>query len=430
MHNANGSLAVVPNGDDGSWDWHVFDFGQADARAAWVLDVAQTVWTPAPDGQRLFDGIFIDGYRGSGGWAAQLIPDANATTQAAWLAGVTAMGPQLATALPSLPGDGFVRLINPGAELDSFPGYNANSIEFFTPNAASIATLNASAAAHVFTEVHAYIGDNLGLFNLTLAAFLVAAGEGTYFVRAPVASPPTRRTPLSLPLYRPPPSPGRRQHMGHMRVVAHPALGVRRAARAARRPRHPRQWVGLAAHFRRRRHARLDRRWRLAAAVLARPSGRVGHREHGAVLLARLCERDDARLQRQLHDAVQFVVAHSRRSEPRALHWPPHHLPHAAGLQARAAGRRVRPLLLRHQLRRVCQRGLVRARGEPVMRAGADAVVVHPLGVGARDGRRVLAINTAWEDAAAVAAPAQGRLEAEPTWQQQQQQRQEMRESS
>ena len=167
VHNADGSLAVVPNGDDGTWDWHVFDFGQADARAAWVLDIAQTVsdtrpydvcavvmsffhfchqvWTAAPDGQRLFDGIFIDGYRGNTSWTSQLIPAANATTQAAWLAGVTAMGPALAAALPALPSDGFVRLINPGAELGSYPGYNANSIEFFDPSQGSIQALVASA---------------------------------------------------------------------------------------------------------------------------------------------------------------------------------------------------------------------------------------------------------------------------------------------
>jgi hypothetical protein len=184
VHNADGSLAVVPNQDDGDWNWHVFDFGQEGARAAWVLDIAQTVWTPAPDGQRLFDGIFIDGYRDHSSWMNQLIPSANSTTQAAWLAGVTEMGPELAAALPAEPGDGFIRLINPGSELGAYPGYNANSIEFFAPSASSIAALNESAMAGVFTEVHAYIGDNVALFNLTLAAFLIAAGERTYFVSA------------------------------------------------------------------------------------------------------------------------------------------------------------------------------------------------------------------------------------------------------
>lgn len=52
--------------------------------------------------------------------------------------------------------------------------------------AGSIATLNASANAGIFTEVHAYIGSDLGQFNLTLAAYLIAAGEHTYFVSAPI----------------------------------------------------------------------------------------------------------------------------------------------------------------------------------------------------------------------------------------------------
>ena len=251
MHNANGSLAVVPNGDDGSWDWHVFDFGQAPARAAWVLDIAQTVWTPAPDGQRLFDGIFIDGYRGNTSWTSQLIPGANASTQAAWLAGVTEMGPALAEALPALPADAFVRLINPGAELGSYPGYNANSIEFFAPTAGSIAALNASALAGVFTEVHAYIGDNLGLFNLTIAAYLIAAGNGTYFVSGEgkgALNQAAAGPPCAL-------AAGRRQHVGHVRVLAHPALGVLGAARAPGRARCPERDDLDALLWRRRDHS-------------------------------------------------------------------------------------------------------------------------------------------------------------------------------
>ena len=41
--------------------------------------------------------------------------------------------------------------------------------------------LQALALNKTFVEVHSYIGDNRALFNSTLAAYLVAFGEGAYF---------------------------------------------------------------------------------------------------------------------------------------------------------------------------------------------------------------------------------------------------------
>jgi hypothetical protein len=177
VHNADGSLATVTSDDHGDNTWHVFDFAQPLAQSAWALRVADVVYTRDANGARLFDGVFIDGYRNAGGWAGGLIPKATPAEQAAWLAGVNATGALLADVL----GPDVFRIMNPGEEIGSFVGYNAVSIEFFAPDAASIQKVSALGAAGTFAEVHAYIGGNLALFNTTLAAYLVAVGENSYW---------------------------------------------------------------------------------------------------------------------------------------------------------------------------------------------------------------------------------------------------------
>lgn len=185
VHNADGSLATVSS--EGN-TWHIFDFAVPQAQQAWVWDIANTVWTTDPvSGTRLWDGVFIDGYRGAAGWPSQLIPNATPAEQAAWIAGVNATGAMMAAALN---GDGSVndtiRLINPGSSMGEFghggAAYNAVSIEFFTPTAGSIAQLQQLGAdGMLLTEVHGYIGGNVTLFNLSLAAYLAGVEPGQYF---------------------------------------------------------------------------------------------------------------------------------------------------------------------------------------------------------------------------------------------------------
>ena len=121
-------------------------------------------------------GVFIDGYRDASGWAAGLIPQATPAEQEAWLAGALLLGPALATAL----GNETIRFINPGQTYSSFPGYSANSIEFFKPTDSNIAFLQSLIGLFPTIEVHAYVGADLAAFNRTLAAYLIGAGPGAY----------------------------------------------------------------------------------------------------------------------------------------------------------------------------------------------------------------------------------------------------------
>jgi hypothetical protein len=178
VHDADGRRANHSDSDGGAPNvWGIFDWAQPLARSAWIDRIASVVSTSDLNGANLFDGVFIDGYRGASGWAPGLIPDATPAEQAAWLAGATLLGPALADAL----GNDTIRFINPGQEFASFPGYSANSIEFFGPDDGDIKFLQSLIGAFPTIEVHAYIGANLGLFNTTLAAYLVSVGQGAYF---------------------------------------------------------------------------------------------------------------------------------------------------------------------------------------------------------------------------------------------------------
>ena len=178
VHNADGWRANHSDSDGGAPNvWGIFDWAQPLARDAWVDRIASVVSTSDENGANLFDGVFIDGYRGASGWAPGLIPGATPAEQAAWLAGATLLGPALADAL----GNDTIRFINPGQVFASFPGYSANSIEFFGPDDSDIKFLQSIIGAFPTIEVHAYIGADLALFNLTLAAYLIGVGEGAYF---------------------------------------------------------------------------------------------------------------------------------------------------------------------------------------------------------------------------------------------------------
>jgi hypothetical protein len=101
-----------------------------------VQRIADVVATADLNGNNLFDGIFIDGYRapGNNSWTHALIPNASQAEQTAWLAGAMTLGPALAEAL----GPSTIRFINPGEVFGAFPGYSANSIEFFGPSDSDI----------------------------------------------------------------------------------------------------------------------------------------------------------------------------------------------------------------------------------------------------------------------------------------------------
>ena len=178
VHDADGRRANHTDNDGGAPNvWGIFDWSQSLVRSAWIDRIASVVSTADQFGQNLFDGVFIDGYRGPSGWAPGLIPGATPVEQAAWLAGATLLGPALADAL----GNETIRFINPGQVFSAFPGYSANSIEFFGPDDSDIKFLQSIIGQFPTIEVHAYIGDNLGLFNTTLAAYLIGVGEGAYF---------------------------------------------------------------------------------------------------------------------------------------------------------------------------------------------------------------------------------------------------------
>jgi hypothetical protein len=175
VHNSDGSLATVKG--DGNYTWHIFDFAVPLAQEAWVWDVATTVNAADYNGNRLFDGVFIDGYRSPSSWASNLIGGATAAEQTAWLAGVNATGALLAAAL----GDDVIRIMNPGQLINDYQGYNAVSIEFFDSSLNSVQSLQQLGAEGAFVEVHTYAGSNVALFNASLAAYLCGVEEGSYF---------------------------------------------------------------------------------------------------------------------------------------------------------------------------------------------------------------------------------------------------------
>jgi len=178
VHNSNGQRANHTDTDGGSQNnWGIFDWSQEEAREAWVNKIASVVSTSDNNGNNLFDGVFIDGYRDESSWTEQLIPNATVEEKTAWLDGAKQLGFSLAEAI----GDSSIRFINPGQVYASFPGYSANSIEFFGPDDADIKFLQSIIGEFKTIEVHAYIGDNLALFNTTLAAYLIGVGEGAYF---------------------------------------------------------------------------------------------------------------------------------------------------------------------------------------------------------------------------------------------------------
>ena len=178
VHNADGWRANHTDSDGGAPNlWGIFDWSVAAARDAWVDRIASVVSTADVHGKNLFDGVFIDGYRGAGSWASGLIPNATQVEQVAWEAGAAQLGPALAAAL----GNETIRFINPGQLYAQWPGYSANSIEFFAPTDSDIAFLQSIIGAFPTIEVHAYIGANVDLFNRTLAAYLIGVGEGAYF---------------------------------------------------------------------------------------------------------------------------------------------------------------------------------------------------------------------------------------------------------
>jgi hypothetical protein len=178
VHDADGRRANHTDTDGGAPNcWGIFDWAQEEARFAWIDRISSVVSTADTNGNNLFDGVFIDGYRGASGWAPGLIPKATPQEQQDWLAGATLLGPMLAKSL----GNESIRFINPGQVFSQFPGYSANSIEFFGPNSNDITFLQSIIGTFPTIEVHAYIGDNLSLFNSTLAAYLIGVGEGAYF---------------------------------------------------------------------------------------------------------------------------------------------------------------------------------------------------------------------------------------------------------
>ena len=178
VHGADGRRINHTDSDGGAPNnWGIFDWAQQDARDAWIDRIASVVSTADGNGANLFDGVFIDGYRGAAGWAPGLIPAAAPAEQSAWLAGAKLLGPALAEAL----GNDTIRFINPGQTFADFPGYSANSIEFFAPEDESIKFLQSIVGTFPTIEVHAYIGGDLGLFNTTFAAYLIGVGAGAYF---------------------------------------------------------------------------------------------------------------------------------------------------------------------------------------------------------------------------------------------------------
>ena len=178
VHDIHGQRINHTDSDGGALNtWGIFDWSQEESRTAWIQRIATVVSTSDIYGNNLFDGVFIDGYRDEQSWTNQLIPNASSEEKTAWLDGSKLLGPSLAEAL----GDDTIRFINPGQVYSSFPGYSANSIEFFSPDDNDIKFLQSLIDQFKTIEVHAYIGSNLALFNTTFAAYLIGVGEGAYF---------------------------------------------------------------------------------------------------------------------------------------------------------------------------------------------------------------------------------------------------------
>jgi len=174
VHDADGWRA---NHTENSDNWGIFDWSQEEARSAWVDKLASVVSSSDDNGNNIFDGVFIDGYRSAESWAPGLIPKATQEEQTAWLAGAKLLGPALSDAL----GNDTIRFINPGQVFNEFPGYSANSIEFFGPDDNDIQFLQSLIGTFPTIEVHSYIGPDIANFNLTFAAYLIGVGPGAYF---------------------------------------------------------------------------------------------------------------------------------------------------------------------------------------------------------------------------------------------------------
>ena len=171
VHNANGSLAS-------SEGWHVYDFAKEKAIAVWSASIAKVV----QEGN--LDGVFVDGYRGGLGWADGLVPNASAEERLIWTSAAwNKTGVALASALADVAHADAILIPNGSPALSSPPGFADNqSIEFFSPyTLADLEAVRKAGQRSRFQEVHAYVGDNKELFELTLAAFLVSAGDNSYF---------------------------------------------------------------------------------------------------------------------------------------------------------------------------------------------------------------------------------------------------------
>ena len=119
VHDADGQRTNHTDSDGGAPNvWGIFDWSQQEARSAWVDRIASVVTTADSNGNNVFDGVFIDGYRGNDSWTAGLMPKATPEEQAAWLAGAKQLGPALADAL----GNETIRFINPGQVFSEYPG--------------------------------------------------------------------------------------------------------------------------------------------------------------------------------------------------------------------------------------------------------------------------------------------------------------------
>ena len=129
--------------------------------------------------------ICLQGYRGGAGWGDTLIPDASVAERQSWTSAAwNETGIALAAALSEALGrDDVILVPNGSPALSSPPGFDGNqSVEFFSPyNLADLQAVHEAGQLSRFQEVHAYVGDDQMLFDLTLAAFLVSAGENSYF---------------------------------------------------------------------------------------------------------------------------------------------------------------------------------------------------------------------------------------------------------
>ena len=161
------------------YQFRTYDFRNKTTRESWVNRVVGSMM-----GEESFvDGAFIDGNRN--GFDSSSVPCADPAIQDAWAAGLNESHYMLRASCDSAAassGGGECTLISNYATAEALAVCDGGMIERFGCSVGNIKTLMGLASSGKLAQVHAQYADtNVATFNSSLACFLVAAGEYSYY---------------------------------------------------------------------------------------------------------------------------------------------------------------------------------------------------------------------------------------------------------